>query len=124
MDNEDPGVATAILLVGTGGFIGSVLRHGVTGLAPTTALGTLGVNVLGSFALGIVLSDSRLAARISARMRRFLATGILSSFTTYSTFVLATTELPPPWAAGYVGANYGLAIAAVVLAHATGRWMA
>lgn len=123
MANEAPGVATAIVLVGAGGFVGSVLRHGVTGLAPTTALGTLAVNVLGSFALGIVLSDSRLAARISGRLRLLLATGVLSSFTTYSTFALATTELPPLWAAGYVGANYGLAIVAVVLAHALAWWV-
>lgn len=121
--DREPGVLAAAGLVGGGSFAGALARHAVTLAAPTTALGTLGVNVFGSFLLGVVLSDTGLGRRLSSRLRLLLATGVLSSFTTYSTFALATTELSPSLAVGYVGANYGLAIAAVLLAHALARWL-
>lgn len=123
MAGQGTGQGRVIALVGIGGFVGSVLRHAVTLGFPTTASGTLAVNVLGSFALGIVLSDSHLAERIPSGTRLLLATGLLSSFTTYSTFALATTELAPLWAVGYVGANYALAVLAVVLAQLLARWI-
>lgn len=112
----------AIALVGAGGLVGTLLRHAVTVAAPTTAAGTLAVNVLGSFALGFVLADSPIGRRLSPQLRLLLATGVLSSFTTYSTFALATTGFAPSLAVAYVGANYGLAIGAVVLAHVVARW--
>ena len=112
----------AVALVGIGGFVGTVLRHAVTVALPSTALGTLAVNVLGSFALGLLLADSRVAGRLSARLRLLLATGLLSSFTTYSAFALETTALAPMAAVAYVAANYGLAIAGVAVAHLLARW--
>lgn len=119
---EGPRPAVALALVGVGGFAGTVLRHLFTVAMPTAALGTLLVNVLGSFGLGLVLSDSSLADHVSLRTRLILATGLLSSFTTYSTFALETTQFEPLWAAGYVGANYALAFQAVVLAQVLARW--
>jgi CrcB protein len=122
MAEQGPPIVTALAPVGVGGFAGAIVRHGATIALPTSALGTLAVNVLGSFLLSLVLSESVLAQRLSSRLRLVVATGFLSSFTTYSTFALATTALPPMAAAGYVGVNYGLAIGAVVVAHALAGW--
>ena len=117
-----PGLSS-IVLVGAGGFVGAGLRHAVTVAFPTAAVGTLAVNVLGSFALGIVLSESHVGRLLSVRARLVLATGLLSSFTTYSTFAVETTALAPGWAVAYVAGNYGLAVLAVVFAQLLARWL-
>ncbi|MFC4448886.1 CrcB family protein [Halorussus aquaticus] len=104
-----------LVLVGVGGFAGAVLRHAVAVALPGGfPWGTLAVNVVGSFALGVLLSESKLAGRISVETRLVLGNGFLSSFTTYSTFALQTTTLSPSWAVVNVGANYALGFAAVV----------
>eukprot|EP01035_Chromulina_nebulosa_P051404 gene51404-69974_t len=78
-----------VLLVALGGAIGSVLRF-VTGIAalrlmgPSFPWGTLMVNVVGSFAIGVIshLITTRLGG--SEAMRLFLITGVLGGFTTFS----------------------------------------
>jgi len=92
-----------MLLVGTGGFIGSVLRFvlgsAITGLAGTTAApgslpaGTLCVNVLGCLIIGVLGSMGQHGAPWSAGARLFLFTGILGGFTTFSAFGHETFEL-------------------------------
>jgi CrcB protein len=101
-------------LVAAGGFVGSVLRYSV-GVALPGAAGTLAVNVLGSFALGAMLTLVR-----RRRVRVLLGTGLLSSFTTYSTFAVETTALGPQFGLVNVGANYALGIAAALLGLAVG----
>ncbi|PKM87609.1 MAG: fluoride efflux transporter CrcB [Firmicutes bacterium HGW-Firmicutes-12] len=56
-------------------------------------LGTLSVNVLGSFLLGLiyVLGTSKLI--ISPNIRAFLGIGLLGAFTTFSTFSLETLNM-------------------------------
>jgi len=112
----------AVGLVGIGGFLGAVFRHAVTVSAPSGAIGTLAVNVVGSFALGLLLSDAVVAGQVSNRTRLFLATGVLSSFTTYSTFALEATTFSPPWALAYVSANIVLGLLAVVAGPLLVRW--
>lgn len=114
----------AALLVGAGGFIGATARYGidVVGAAVGVAvggeplpLGTLTVNVVGSFALGAltrVLADRRL--------RLFLATGVLSSFTTYSAFAVETVRLGPLVGTANVVATYGLGLLAAMAGLAVG----
>ncbi|QIB73059.1 CrcB family protein [Halogeometricum borinquense] len=102
-------------LVAAGGFIGAMLRYGVDAAVPGVG-GTLAVNVLGSFALGALLAVVR-----THRVRIFLGTGLLSSFTTYSTFAVQTTALGPTWGLANVGANYALGFAAALLGLAVGR---
>lgn len=111
----------AALLVGAGGFVGAVSRYGIdvavgaaVGGAPLP-MGTLTVNVVGSFALGAL---TRILA--NRRFRLFLATGLLSSFTTYSTFAVETTQLGPLTGAGNVAATYGLGILAAMAGVAVG----
>jgi len=90
---------TKLLLVGAGGFIGSVFRYAVGGAVQTLSqsvafpYGTLAVNILGCFCMGILseLVDTR--ALISTDTRAFLIVGILGGFTTFSAFGNETMNL-------------------------------
>lgn len=80
-----------ILIVGTGGFIGSVLRYLVQffvekGLSSTFPLGTLVANIAGSFIIGIVFALAEKGNLMSSEWRMFLAVGICGGFTTFSSF--------------------------------------
>jgi len=114
--------AEPLLLIAVGGFVGAALRHAVAVALPAGTLpwGTLAANVLGSFALGVLLYEKRLTGALSAETRLVVGTGFLSSFTTYSTFAVETATLAPPLAAANVAANYALGFAAVLC----GRWIA
>jgi fluoride exporter len=87
------------LLVGLGGFMGSVLRYAVGGAVGrlktgwTFPLETLLINVAGCVALGLLagLSDSR--GLFSGTTRAFLFIGLLGGFTTFSTFGYETLQL-------------------------------
>ena len=111
-----------LLLVAVGGFAGAVLRHAAAVALPGGfPWGTLGVNVAGSFALGVLLYEAELTGRLGARTRLLLGTGFLSSFTTYSTFAVQTAALAPALAVANVGANYALGFAAVLAGRAAVR---
>jgi CrcB protein len=110
------------LLIAVGGFAGASLRYGVTVALPGGfPWGTLAVNVLGSFALGVLLYEARLTGRLGPRIRLLVGTGFLSSFTTYSTFAAETAALSPTLAVANVGANYALGFAAVLAGRAIVR---
>ena len=105
-------------LVATGGFAGANLRY-LLGLALPDLLGTLAANALGSFALGFVLYGSLRVGPLSDRARLLVATGFLSSFTTYSTFAVRTATLDSPLLMlGNVGATYALGFAGVLAGRA------
>jgi len=86
-----------LLLIGTGGFIGSVLRY-LTSLfiqekfISAFPFGTLGVNVIGCFIIGIVFQLSEKGG-LSYEWRLFLATGICGGFTTFSAFSTESISL-------------------------------
>jgi fluoride exporter len=85
-----------LLLVGVGGFIGAVLRFLVSGWLQKDAVfpyGTLGVNFLGSFALGFIMYASEYAGLFDDRARLFFAVGVLGAFTTMSTFSYESLRL-------------------------------
>jgi CrcB protein len=94
------------LYVAVGGFVGAILRWGVGVVVPNEP-GTLVVNVVGSFALGVLVTVAT-----THRTRLLVGTGLLSSFTTYSTFAVETAGLVPTMGLVNVGANYTLGIAA------------
>ena len=81
-----------LLWVGVGGFLGSVGRFMISGffnrLSPALAfpIGTLAVNILGCFLIGLLhgLAESRNILGTDTRI--FLFIGVLGGFTTYSTF--------------------------------------
>ena len=81
----------AIIIVGTGGFIGSVLRyltsvyfqsHNLT----TFPWGTFTVNILGSLLIGLIYGIAEKSDYLPADLRLFLAVGICGGFTTFSSF--------------------------------------
>jgi CrcB protein len=80
-----------ILIVGAGGFIGSVMRYLVQvlvekGLTSTFPLGTLIANIAGSFIIGMVFALAEKGNLMSAEWRIFLTVGICGGFTTFSAF--------------------------------------
>jgi CrcB protein len=80
-----------LLLVGLGGFIGSVARFLVSKLNLSwhffsIPMGTLTVNVLGSFIIGILVGISAKSDLISTDLRVFLMVGFCGGFTTFSSF--------------------------------------
>jgi len=118
---------TKLLLIGAGGFIGSVLRYVVSGLVQTLSqsiafpYGTLAVNVLGCLSIGFIseLADSR--ALISPDTRVFLVVGILGGLTTFSAFGNETMNLirdgEPALALMNVSAQVLLSLGAVWLGY-------
>ena len=89
-----------IVLVFLGGGVGSVARHGVN-LAAARLFGTdfpwgtVIVNVVGSFTMGLIVAwlAFRAGAGWSQHTRLLLTTGFLGGFTTFSTFSLDTAFL-------------------------------
>jgi CrcB protein len=104
-------------LVAVGGFAGATLRY-LTGQAVAGLAGTLLVNVVGSFLLGFLVYEAELAGVLSKRGRVVLATGFLSSFTTYSTFALEIATAAPAVAVGYAAGSYALGFMAVLAGRA------
>jgi len=85
--------------VGAGGFIGAILRYLISGFVQnltqsvTFPHGTLTVNIIGCFLIGIFSYLVESQAGISPEMRLLVLVGILGSFTTYSTFSAETMNL-------------------------------
>lgn len=81
-----------LLSIGAGGFCGAILRYLVSGWVQDRSglqlfpIGTMGVNLLGCFFIGLLTSlvESRLL--LSVEMKSFLLVGLLGAFTTFSTF--------------------------------------
>ncbi|AMS29015.1 MAG TPA: fluoride efflux transporter CrcB [Hyphomonadaceae bacterium] len=121
------------ILVFLGGGLGAVARW-VFGLASARWLGnawpwgTLGVNILGSFAMGLVMASLLRGGAMQAgaeNWRLFLATGILGGFTTFSAFSLESARMIETGQWGQAGL-YGLtsvvvSIAALFAGMALGR---
>jgi CrcB protein len=95
--------------VAIGGAIGASGRH-LLGLAVVFPFGTLAVNVIGSFLMG--LAFVALAEKGLERWMPLMMTGILGGFTTFSAFSLDTLRL---FEAGRIGASGGYVLASVVL---------
>lgn len=84
------------LIVLAGAGIGGALRHGVN-LASLRLFGsggfpfgTLFVNVVGSFLMGLIAEYFALRSGLPQHWRLFLTTGVLGGFTTFSSFSLET----------------------------------
>jgi len=121
-----------LLLVCLGGALGSGGRYligqwSVTKFGTGFPWGTLAVNLIGSFAIALVMHASSVKPDFSPNTRLFLTVGILGGFTTYSAFnqetlsYFGTGELAKAFgyaaatllacmAAGYAGLNAGRAM--------------
>lgn len=88
-----------LVYVACGGAIGSVLRYLTQNLVGTWTgkgfpYGTMLVNILGSFAMGVLIGWlSRTLPENSHDIRLFVAVGVLGGFTTFSSFALDAITL-------------------------------
>lgn len=87
-----------ILIVSVGAGIGGGLRYIISTIAARNLpiyfpFGTLIVNTLGSFLLGLIIFGLDEKELISSNLRLFLGVGICGGFTTFSTFSLETIYL-------------------------------
>lgn len=113
---------TQALLVGFGGAIGSVFRYYVGQwslrlMGPHFPWGTLTVNVVGCFVIGLLAEMISHRFDASPELRLLLITGFLGGFTTFSAFSLDAISLFERGAiasgAIYTVASVGLSMAAV-----------
>ena len=83
---------SVVLAVGFGGFLGAITRFYVNTIVSKNfpcdiPLATLGVNIMGSFLIGILIAVF-LYFTPSDVTKAFLITGFLGAMTTYSTFAI------------------------------------
>ncbi|MDE2058700.1 MAG: fluoride efflux transporter CrcB [candidate division NC10 bacterium] len=87
-----------VLLVGIGGFLGSVARYLVSGYIQDRTgeifpFGTLAVNVIGCFVIGGLSELAEARGFLSPEARALVVIGVLGGFTTFSTFGNETVNL-------------------------------
>lgn len=101
-----------LLIVGAGGFIGSIMRYLVQffvekGLSSTFPWGTLIANIAGSLIIGMVFGLAEKGNLLSAEWRIFLAVGICGGFTTFSSFAYNNLNMIKEQAYGQLFLNVG-----------------
>jgi CrcB protein len=116
--------------IAVGSALGGVSRYLVGGVVQRAAsaafpLGTLVINITGSFLLGVFLRYAVDTPTLTPEWRAFLTVGFCGGYTTFSTFSYETVALldDGQWgrAAAYVGLSLTLALIGVVLGFATAR---
>ena len=118
-----------LLLVAAGGAIGAGLRHVANFVAlrlvgPSFPWGTMAINIVGSFAMGLFITTLARRYGASNELRLFVATGILGGFTTFSAFSLDFATL---WERGATLPAFGYALASLIgaiIALFLGLWLA
>lgn len=93
---------------------GAVARHQVNRLG-TGWRGTLAINVVGAFALGLLIASEPGHDTITV-----VGTGLIGSLTTFSTFALEFAEAPRRLRLVIVVGTVGLGLAAATLGHSLG----
>ena len=79
-------------MIGSGGFLGALARHGITGFVQQQQLpmafhyGTLTVNLLGCLLIGVIAGFTETRQLLGQEFRAFALIGLLGGFTTFSTF--------------------------------------
>jgi CrcB protein len=116
-----------LFIIGLGGFIGSTLRYVTVRLVDSklNALipyGTLIVNVVGSFLLGMIYMLALRKAGISEDVRLFLGVGFCGGFTTFSAFALENFTLLEQKIMGVSLLYITISIVGSILALAAGVW--
>jgi CrcB protein len=116
-----------LLLVGGGGFLGSVARYVVSGIvlhstgAARFPYGTLVVNVGGCLIIGVIAGFAERAGLFTPETRLFLMTGFLGGFTTFSAFAYETVFLAREhaWVSAFINvlAQVVLGLLAVLAGH-------
>lgn len=115
--------------VALGGALGSVARYWLNGLVSTRfgetfPLGTMAVNVAGSFVIGVLgaltLPEGRMSSETRALTTQFLMIGVCGGFTTFSSFSLQTLNLVRDREWLYAGGNVLLSVFLCLIATGLG----
>lgn len=118
-----------MLLIGAGGFLGSVLRYGsgqmmLKMFTSNHPIGTFFVNIVGSLLIGLIFGMSEKGATLTMNWKLFLAVGFCGGFTTFSTFAFENLNFLQSQqfmlSFLYISASLVLGLAAVYL----GFWIA
>lgn len=119
-----------IIVIAVGAAIGANLRYSLSLWAAqrwgaSFPYGTLIVNVIGSFVIGLVLVLATTRLSLSEPVRLLIVTGLLGGFTTFSSLSFETYSLitNDSWqAAGiYLASSFGLGMAGVFLGAGVAR---
>ena len=118
----------AYLWVAIGGALGSVSRFWLNGLVSqrfdTFPVGTLVINVLGSFLIGVLgalaMPEGRMSSEGRAFTTQFLMIGLCGGFTTFSSFSLQTLNLLRDREWLYAGGNILLSVILCLVATGLG----
>lgn len=112
-----------IVYVALGGALGASARHLLSGAALRVTgsgfpVGTLAANVIGSFAMGVLVGWLALKVNGGENLRLFIGVGLLGGFTTFSAFSLDAMLMFEKKAygafAGYVGSSVILSLLALM----------
>ena len=117
-----------ILAIGSGGFIGAVLRAYLNGVIShrfphDIPVGTLGVNLIGSFIMGVLIAYFMYTNYLSLNVKSFLSTGILGALTTYSTFAIESFFLLHRGQILLAGANISLNVFGTIFMAGSGFYL-
>jgi fluoride exporter len=87
-----------LLLIGTGGFLGSILRFLTSRYMQTIfpsafPFGTFFVNLTGCFIIGLIYGLSERSSLVTSECKMFLAVGFCGGFTTFSAFATENLAL-------------------------------
>lgn len=116
-----------ILLVGLGGFVGSILRYLLSGVSQTlfqTArfpVGTVIVNLSGCFVIGLLSQLAESQGAFTELTRAFVFVGILGGYTTFSTLSNESLNLFRSGDIGLGMLNVGVQVLGGLLLAWTGR---
>jgi len=110
-----------LLLIGWAGFIGTLSRYWLSGevakrYGETFPLGTLVVNLLGCFLVGLLFYLLQERFLVNQTVRTVVLTGLLGGFTTFSSFGLQTFTLMQD-------GELGLAALNVIVANVLGLFL-
>jgi len=110
------------LLVGVGGVLGALARHGLGERIDARTADTLAVNVLGSLLLGLLVAAP--PGLLSRDLQLLAGVGFCGAFTTFSTFAFETVRLAETGQPGRAAANAAVNLLGALAAVAVGGWAA
>ena len=113
------------LWIAIGGALGSVGRYWLNGVVSarfgeTFPMGTVAVNVVGSFVIGVLaaltVAEGRMGAEARGFTTQFLMMGVCGGFTTFSSFSLQTLNLVREREWLYAGGNILISVLVCLMA--------
>ncbi len=122
-----------IVAIALGGALGALSRHFMARsvmhmLGLGFPYGTLAVNILGSFLMGLIVALLAFRFNLSTHMQAFLTVGFLGGFTTFSAFSLEVVNLIERNETGlgalYITLSVLMAVGALFIGMKLGRWVA